>query len=265
MDYVLVVLDAGRRSLVVIDAKASYASSSSTRSRWRPTRCSSTWPWAHRFYGDGAGCVPRRRRLAAGEGLAANLEVAGLQKKVRELLATEVNDLLTADAHARDFDTDTDDWSCADRARRATSRVVREAGRGPRAALRAAGPARGRRRRAAELLGRRRGRNAIERLETAVRTVDPSTRTKSTRRALARGIHLQYEDDEPPSELPPTLRAWRGNGSCPRAGRRRRCRIFTPRRSPASASASTNTSGAARPWPSSWRPRRTTARRRSDR
>ena len=39
--------------------------------------------------------------------------------------------------------------------------------------------------------------------------MDPSTITKSTRRALARGIHLQYEDDEPPSELPPTLRAWR--------------------------------------------------------
>ena len=167
--------------------------------------------WAHRFYGDGAGICRVGGVWLPAKASPQIFEVAGLQKKVRELLATEVNDLLTADAHARAFDTDTDDWVLRGSCETCNFRASCEkqaANRGRLCALPglraddavelqnfSAGAA---------------GRNAIERLETAVRNMDPST-TKSTRRALARGIHLQYEDDEPPSELPPTLRAWREN------------------------------------------------------
>ena len=89
--------------------------------------------------------------------------------------------------------------------------------------------------------------------------MDPSTITKSTRRALARGIHLQYEDDEPPSELPPTLRAWRENVIVP-TGRPSASLPYLHGEEVARVCICVDEHfGAARPWPSSWRPRRTTA------
>jgi len=102
VDYVLVVRDAGRRSLVVIDAKASIRVKLEHQIQVtmytmlidvaEPGVCRVGGVW-----------LPAKASPQI-------FEVGGLQKKVRELLATEVTDLLTADAHARDFDTDTDDW-----------------------------------------------------------------------------------------------------------------------------------------------------------
>ena len=111
VDYVLVVLDAGRRSLVVIDAKASIrvklehqiqvaAYTMLIDVAFGRTDFMATAPGVCRV---GGVWLPAKASPQI-------FEVAGLQKKVRELLATEVNDLLTADAHARAFDTDTDDW-----------------------------------------------------------------------------------------------------------------------------------------------------------
>ena len=186
VDYVLVVLDAGRRSLVVIDAKASRkvklehqiqvaAYTMLIDVAFGRTDFMATAPGVCRV---GGVWLPAKASPQI-------FEVGGLQKKVRELLATKVNDLLTADAHARDFDTDTDDWVLRGSCETCNFRASCEkqaADRGRLCALPglraddavelqsfSAGAA---------------GRNAIERLETAVRTVDPSTRTKSTRRAL---------------------------------------------------------------------------------
>ena len=157
---------------MVIDAKASIRSSSSTRSRWRPTLCSSTWPL-------GAPILWRQRRVCAASAASGCrrrprreiFEVAGLQKKVRELLATEVNDLLTADAHARDFDTDTDDWVLRGSCETCNFRASCEKQAADRGRLCALPGLRADD--AVELQGfsaGAAGRNAIERLQAAVRT-----------------------------------------------------------------------------------------------
>ena len=217
VDYVLVVLDAGRRSLVVIDAKASRkvklehqiqvaAYTMLIDVAFGRTDFMATAPGVCRV---GGVWLPAKASPQI-------FEVGGLQKKVRELLATKVTDLLTADAHARDFDTDTDDWvlrgsceSCNFRA----SCEKQAADRGRLCALPglraddavelqnfSAGAA-GRNRHRAARDGRPDGGSQHHHEEHApgARARDPSP---------VRGRRAA-------SELPPTLRAWRENAIVP--------------------------------------------------
>jgi len=112
VDYVLVVPDAlGRRSLVVIDAKASKRVK--LEHQIQVTLYTMLIDVAFGRI-DFMAAVPGVC-VVGGVWLPARaapqiFEVAGLQKKVRDMLANEVSALLTADAHARSFEEDTDDW-----------------------------------------------------------------------------------------------------------------------------------------------------------
>ena len=218
VDYVLIVPDAlGRRSLVVIDAKASKHVKLEPQFQVTLYTMLIDVAFGHTDFVAAAPGVC----IVGGVWLPARaspqiFEVAGLQKKVRDMLANEASALLTADAHARPFEDDTDDWvlrtSCGTCNFRASCEK-QAASRGRLCALPGLRPDD-----AVELkafAAGTAGRTAVEKLETAVRTVAPSTITKVTRRALARGIHLQYEDNAPPSLLPPTLRAQRENAVVP--------------------------------------------------
>ena len=160
VDYVLIVPDAtGRRSLVVIDAKASKRVKLEHQIQVTLYTMLIDVAFGRTDFVAAApgACVVGGVWLPA-RASPQIFEVADLQKKVREMLANEVSALLTADAHARSFEDGHGRLAPTNLLRKVQlPRVVREAGSEPRSIVRAAGSPSGRRSRAESVRGRRRG------------------------------------------------------------------------------------------------------------